>query len=150
VRARHTRKLVTLCDFLTAHFADVLAEDYTARLESQLDRITAGEARTLDVLRAFWTDFQPQLQRAAAASTPKPLTLRPLEVSDVYANANTGDLGASYLPIAAYDDPEQAAAHYADLLDATVALDLPVYDLPQFVKTQVSATGDAPARLMRG
>lgn len=66
-------------------------------------------------------------------------------VIDVYANANTGDLGASYLPIAAYDDPEQAAAHYADLLDATVALDLPVYDLPQFVETQVSA-GDAPAR----
>ncbi len=73
-----------LCDFLTAHFADVLAEDYTARLESQLDRITAGDTRALDVLRAFWTDFQPQLQRAAAASapTPKPLTLRPLEVSD--------------------------------------------------------------------
>jgi DNA topoisomerase-1 len=79
-----TENGVTLCDFLTAHFADVLAEDYTARLESQLDRITAGETRALDVLRAFWTDFQPQLQLAAAASTPtrKPLTLRPLEVSD--------------------------------------------------------------------
>ena len=34
-----TENGIVLCDFLTAHFTDVLAYDYTARLEDQLDRI---------------------------------------------------------------------------------------------------------------
>jgi DNA topoisomerase I len=78
---------MALCDFLTAHFADVLACDYTARLESQLDQIAAGQASRLDVLRAFWADFQPQVGRATeyalaqvrARRSSKPLTLRPVE-----------------------------------------------------------------------
>jgi DNA topoisomerase-1 len=75
-----------LCDFLTAHFAEALAVDYTARLEAQLDAVASGERTRLAVLREFWTAFQPQLQAAAAAAvppsavpTPRPLILHPLE-----------------------------------------------------------------------
>ncbi len=82
-----TENGIALCDFLTAHFADVLAYDYTARLEDQLDRVAAGNASRLDVLRAFWDGFNPQLGRAAefalaqvkARHTPKPLLLHPAE-----------------------------------------------------------------------
>jgi DNA topoisomerase-1 len=82
-----TENGVHLCDFLTAHFADVLAYDYTARLEDQLDRIAAGNTSRLDVLRQFWDGFQPQVAHAAAYAfeqvkaryTPKPLALHPVE-----------------------------------------------------------------------
>lgn len=74
-----------LCDFLTAHFADVLAFDYTARLEEALDHVASGEITRLEVLRAFWEGFQPQLAQATeyalaqvkARQTSKPLMLRP-------------------------------------------------------------------------
>jgi DNA topoisomerase-1 len=75
-----------LCDFLIHHFTDVLAVDYTARLETQLDAVAAGEHTRLAVLREFWAAFQPQIQRAAAAAlpsatapTPRPLILHPME-----------------------------------------------------------------------
>jgi len=76
----------TLCDFLTAHFADVLAFDYTARLEEALDHVASGEITRLEVLRAFWEGFQPQLAQATeyalaqvkARHAPKPLMLRPV------------------------------------------------------------------------
>ncbi|MEO8608820.1 MAG: type I DNA topoisomerase [Chloroflexota bacterium] len=82
-----TENGITLCDFLTAHFDDVLAYDYTARLEDQLDRIASGNTTRLDVLRTFWEGFNPQIGKAAeyalaqvkARHTPKPLALRPTE-----------------------------------------------------------------------
>jgi len=82
-----TENGIVLCDFLTAHFADVLAYDYTARLEDQLDRIAAGNTTRLEVLRAFWEGFNPHLSKATEYAlaqvkvrhTPKPLMLRPAE-----------------------------------------------------------------------
>jgi len=82
-----TENGITLCDFLTAHFADVLAYDYTARLENQLDRIAAGDTTRLEALRTFWDGFNPQLGKATeyalaqvkARHTPKPLMLRTVE-----------------------------------------------------------------------
>lgn len=79
-----TEKGIALCDFLTAHFADVLAYDYTARLEESLDRIAMGSTTRLEVLRTFWEGFNPRLGQATeyalaqvkARHTPKPLTLR--------------------------------------------------------------------------
>jgi len=82
-----TENGIALCDFLTAHFADVLAYDYTARLEESLDRIAMGSTTRLEVLRTFWAGFNPQLGKATeyalaqvkARHTPKPLMLRPAE-----------------------------------------------------------------------
>lgn len=82
-----TENGIALCGFLTAHFADMLAYDYTARLEDQLDRIASGNTTRLDVLRAFWDGFNPQLGQATefalaqvkARHTPKPLMLHPAE-----------------------------------------------------------------------
>jgi len=82
-----TENGIALCDFLTAHFADVLAYDYTARLEESLDRIAMGSTTRLEVLRAFWEGFNPRLGKATeyalaqvkARHTPKPLMLRPAE-----------------------------------------------------------------------
>ena len=82
-----TENGIVLCDFLTAHFADVLAYDYTARLEESLDRIAAGNTSRLEVLRTFWDGFNPHLSKATeyalaqvkARHTPKPLMLRPTE-----------------------------------------------------------------------
>ncbi len=61
---------VTLCDYLTAHFPDLFAAGYTAHLENTLDAVAGGQMARLEVLRAFWADFTPQLQAAGKAIPP--------------------------------------------------------------------------------
>src|SRR5690606_14354013 len=61
---------VALCDYLTAHFPDLFAADYTAHLENTLDAVAGGQMARLEVLRAFWADFTPQLQAAGKAIPP--------------------------------------------------------------------------------
>jgi hypothetical protein len=58
---------VALCDYLTAHFPDLFAAGYTAHLENTLDAVAGGRAARVDVLRAFWADFTPQLHAAGQA-----------------------------------------------------------------------------------
>jgi DNA topoisomerase-1 len=78
-----TENGMRLCDFLTGHFAGVLAYDYTARLEEQLDGIAVGDTTRLDVLRGFWDSFQPRVIQATeyalaqlkGRAAPKPLML---------------------------------------------------------------------------
>ncbi|MCA0453889.1 MAG: hypothetical protein LCI00_07945 [Chloroflexi bacterium] len=82
-----TENGIALRDFLMMHFADVLAYDYTARLEDQLDQIASGRITRLEVLKAFWETFNPQVVNAVESALaqahsrfiPKPLTLRPAE-----------------------------------------------------------------------
>lgn len=53
---------------------------------------------------------------------------------DVYANVNTGDLGASYLPIAAFDDVDVATAYYHNLEKEIHDGDIPVASIPAFAE----------------
>ncbi|HHY50790.1 MAG TPA: type I DNA topoisomerase [Alphaproteobacteria bacterium] len=48
-------RLVTA--FLESFFKRYVEYDFTAHLEEQLDRISAGELKWKDVLREFWSDF---------------------------------------------------------------------------------------------
>ena len=52
-------RLVTA--FLEAFFARYVEYDFTANLEEQLDRISAGEIDWKEVLREFWRDFSAAL-----------------------------------------------------------------------------------------
>jgi len=56
-----------LLDFLTTYFDDVIDVNYTADLEAQLDRIASGQMTRHDVLRDFWTTFQPGIVASTAA-----------------------------------------------------------------------------------
>jgi DNA topoisomerase I len=66
-----------LCDFLVAHFPDLFAVPYTARLEEALDAVARGEATRLAVLNAFWSDFKPQLSAAGQAAQQQTRACRP-------------------------------------------------------------------------
>ncbi len=59
---------VTLCNFLVAHFPDLFAAPYTARLEDALDAVARGAAPRLAVLQSFWSDFAPLLGAAGKVS----------------------------------------------------------------------------------
>ena len=82
-----TENGIQLCDFLTTHFAGVLAYDYTAQLEALLDQIATGDSTRLVVLRGFWEGFQPQVIQATeyalaqlkGRAAPKPLMLHPAQ-----------------------------------------------------------------------
>ncbi len=58
-------ELVT--DLLVQHFPDIINEEFTARMEADLDRIAAGERRWVDVVRAFYEPFSQQVKKAEAA-----------------------------------------------------------------------------------
>jgi DNA topoisomerase-1 len=63
-----TESGVTLCSFLIAHFPDLFAAPYTARLEDTLDAVARGAAPRLAVLQSFWSDFAPLLGAAGKVS----------------------------------------------------------------------------------
>ena len=56
--AEEKGRLVTA--FLERFFTRYVEYDFTAGLESQLDDVSAGDASYLELLRAFWADFQPK------------------------------------------------------------------------------------------
>ncbi len=51
-------------DQLVRHFPEILNEDFTARVEQQLDDIADGERDWVDVLQKFYDPFQEALSRA--------------------------------------------------------------------------------------
>lgn len=53
---------------------------------------------------------------------------------DVYANVHTGDLGGSYLPIAAFDNVDVATAFYHDLERQIHEWEVPVTGIPTFAE----------------
>jgi hypothetical protein len=55
-------------------------------------------------------------------------------VIDLYANADTGDLGGSYLPIAAFSDDVPATAFYHDLQGQIHDAGLASYQVPDFAE----------------
>ena len=52
--------------FLEQFFDKYIGYDFTAGLEEQLDRVSAGEVDWKAVLRDFWTDFGPSAQEVMA------------------------------------------------------------------------------------
>ncbi|MEI6484771.1 MAG: type I DNA topoisomerase [Sphingomonadales bacterium] len=56
--AEEKGRLVTA--FLERFFARYVEYDFTAGLETELDEVSADTRKYLDVLRAFWADFQPK------------------------------------------------------------------------------------------
>ncbi len=54
-------RLVTA--FLQSFFSRYVAYDFTADLEESLDKISNGELKWKDVLRAFWTSSRRPLPR---------------------------------------------------------------------------------------
>lgn len=71
---------IKLTNYLMDSFAALLADDYTARMENTLDEIAAGQRGELDVLQAFWGEFQPLLRGAAAAIRPAQSKAHQLEL----------------------------------------------------------------------
>jgi len=51
--------------FLERHFARYVEYGFTAGLEEELDEISGGRRRRVDVLEAFWDDFAPAVTLAA-------------------------------------------------------------------------------------
>lgn len=70
---REKRRLVptemgfTVNDLLVDHFTSIVDRKFTAKLESELDDIAAGEAGWVDVLKKFYGPFEAQVEQANVA-----------------------------------------------------------------------------------
>ncbi len=51
-------------DLLVEYFPDILGINFTADMEEKLDSIALGKSKWADVIRTFYTDFEPQLIHA--------------------------------------------------------------------------------------
>jgi len=67
-------------DLMTAHFGSLINVEFTAGMETQLDRVEEGEENWVELLREFYTPFAETLEKADAAIGKVALTD---EVSDV-------------------------------------------------------------------
>lgn len=60
---------------------------------------------------------------------------------DLYSNPYTGDVGGSYLPLAAFAEELAGEAFYFDLLAQLHAQDVPPYEMPDFAETHALLEG---------
>jgi len=51
-------------DLLAEHFPDIVSPDFTARMEEKLDEISSGGVKWVPVLKAFYDDFAPLVEKA--------------------------------------------------------------------------------------
>jgi DNA topoisomerase-1 len=51
-------------DLLTDHFPNIVDVGFTAKMESELDRVATGEMSWVDVVREFYEPFEEQIERA--------------------------------------------------------------------------------------
>ena len=53
---------IVVSDYLVGHFADILDYDFTATIESDLDKVADGQERWSDAIAAFYTPFHSQVE----------------------------------------------------------------------------------------
>ena len=55
---------ILVTDLLVEHFPDVVDIQFTANMESDLDKIAANQMDWVQVVREFYSDFEGELERA--------------------------------------------------------------------------------------
>ena len=63
-KLRPTDIAYTVNDLLVEYFPDVLEINFTAEMEEDLDKVANGEKNWIDVLRTFYSAFEPRLEHA--------------------------------------------------------------------------------------
>ena len=55
---------VVVNDFLVQYFTDIVDYNFTAKVEKQFDKIAEGKAKWETMLKSFYKDFQPEVEKA--------------------------------------------------------------------------------------
>ncbi len=63
-RLSPTETGILVNDLLVKHFPDIVDLNFTARMESDLDRVASGDEQWVNVVREFYESFEPQLKKA--------------------------------------------------------------------------------------
>jgi DNA topoisomerase-1 len=53
-------------DLMVQYFPEVVDLNFTAHMEEGLDKVAGGESEWVDIIRGFYTEFAPQLEKAKA------------------------------------------------------------------------------------
>ena len=78
-RGEEDKKLIptrlgrVVCAFLVQHFPKQINTGFTAAMETDLDRVEAGEISWNDVVREFWSEFKPILDEVTATAERMPV-----------------------------------------------------------------------------
>jgi DNA topoisomerase-1 len=66
--------------FLVQYFPKLINTEFTAGMENELDSIESGHANWIDVVRGFWNEFKPVLDKVSA--TADRMTIAPEEIGE--------------------------------------------------------------------
>ncbi len=63
-RLSPTETGVLVNDLLVEHFPDIIDYGFTAKMEADLDKVASGDREWTEVIRDFYTQFEPTMKRA--------------------------------------------------------------------------------------
>ncbi|MEN8720399.1 MAG: DNA topoisomerase I, partial [Oceanococcaceae bacterium] len=124
--------------FLTEHFSNYVAYEYTAALEDQLDAVSRGEQEWIPLLEQFWLPFAQTLEDKADVERPGGRELGVDPDSGKPVSVRLGQYGP-FVQIGSKDDEEKprfASLRPGQHMD-TITLDegLVLFNLPRDVGT---------------
>lgn len=57
---------IVVNDFLMEYFPEIMDYNFTARVEKDFDRVAEGEENWTELMRRFYAQFEPQVERTLA------------------------------------------------------------------------------------
>ncbi len=65
-RLSPTETGILVNDLVVEHFPDIVDLNFTAKMESDLDQVADGKTNWTDVIKEFYTSFEPEVKKAQA------------------------------------------------------------------------------------
>lgn len=85
---REKRALVPLkmgkvvCEILIKHFSEIINTEFTANMEENLDRIVEGDTKWVELMKEFYKEYKPMLDRANASAADDRKNIEEMLVSN--------------------------------------------------------------------
>ncbi|MFI3307887.1 MAG: type I DNA topoisomerase [Mycoplasmatota bacterium] len=76
---------IEITDKLQVYFNHIINVEYTANMENDLDKISVGDAVWYEILKAFYDEFEPAVEKAFGEMEKKPL----IETGELCPNCNS-------------------------------------------------------------
>ena len=128
---------IVVNDFLTANFPDIMDYNFTANVEKDFDHVAEGGMKWTDLIRGFYTDFDPEVERIMADNSGQKAGERILGTDPATGRTVSVRIGryGPMVQVGTTDDEEKPrfATLRAEMSMATITLEqaLDLFKLPR-------------------
>lgn len=128
---------IVVNDFLIANFPDIMDYNFTANVEKDFDHVAEGGMKWTDLIRGFYTDFDPEVERIMADNSGQKAGERILGTDPATGRTVSVRIGryGPMVQVGTTDDEEKPrfATLRAEMSMATITLEqaLDLFKLPR-------------------